>query len=83
MKNFLFTTAVAFALMAAPVFACDTQPIANSNATQKVDPNCQFADNLNGESILFISVDADDDVTTPSVPGVALSKTPDFVALFN
>lgn len=89
MKNFLFATAAALALLAAPAFAdtlkvygVATKPVAGSNYTVKVDPNAQFADNLGGEGFLFVTVDADNDPATADVAGVALSKTPDAVALF-
>ena len=46
MKNFLFATATAFALFAAPVFAdtfkvfgVETKAVAGSNYTVKVNPN--------------------------------------------
>lgn len=52
MKNFLFATAAAIALMAAPAFACETKAIAGTNATQKVDPNCQFAGPIGGATLL-------------------------------
>jgi hypothetical protein len=83
MKNFLFATVTAFSLLAFPALACETKPVEGSNYTVKVDPTCQFADNQGGEGFLFLSVDDDQDVTTPNKAAVALSKSPDAYAVIN
>ena len=74
MKNFLFATAAAIALFAAPAFACATKPISGTNAFQKVDPNCQFAsDNQGGSTLLLLGSAQVDDDNDPSTPNVTKS----------
>jgi hypothetical protein len=69
MKKFLIATTAVFALFAAPTFACETKAIAGSNATQKVDPNCQFPTQGGGSFLLF-GVDSVDDDNDPSTPNI-------------
>jgi len=75
MKNFLFATAATIALFAAAAFACETKPIPGTNAFQKVDPNCQFDEAIDGQNMLIggtITVDDDKDPSTPDVERYAL-----------
>jgi hypothetical protein len=50
MKTTIF--AIAIAMTTLPAFACETKPIANSNATQKVDPTCGVPMNTTGGFLL-------------------------------
>lgn len=61
MKNFLFATAAALALFAAPAFAgstenitgCATVPVQGSNFTVRLDPNCALSnDKGDGNNLL-------------------------------
>jgi hypothetical protein len=79
MKKFLFATAAAFALMAAPAFSgatekatgCATKPAAG-NYTNFVDPTCLTAKSEGSNLLLGGFVDADND---PSTAPTAALKT--------
>jgi hypothetical protein len=74
MKNFLFATTTAFALLAAPAFAgstetitgCATKPVSGGNYTNFVDPTCLTSKSDGSNLLLGGFADLDNDPSTPS-----------------
>jgi hypothetical protein len=68
MKRYLLTTALA--VLAAPAFACETLPIANSNAVYRADPTCPLPTMQGGKSmpLAFVLAALADDDEGPADP---------------
>jgi hypothetical protein len=85
MKSALLTTAALLTVFALPALAvagtvagCETVAVEGSNYTVKADPTCVFAGQPQGQTRGFVrvSLDADNDPSTPDVPGLGISDAP-------